>query len=110
MSCMKCGNHTEDGQVFCAHCREVMENYPVKQDAHIQLPVRSVEVTPKKQPRKWRPARKDRQITALRWQIRWMWLVIIALLLAILIREVRAGIKHETPNTGKDYTYIDPTT
>ena len=104
MSCMKCGNHTEDGQVFCARCQEMMEDYPVKPDTHIQLPVRNVEALPKKQPRKWRSGEKDAQITNLRQQIRWMWLVIIALLLAILIREVWAETKHDTPDTGKDYT------
>lgn len=81
MTCMKCGKDTKDGQVFCDHCRESMEAYPVKPDAHIQLPIRNIKAAPKKQIRK-KPT-KDAQVASLRLQIRWMWVVILALLLAI---------------------------
>ena len=59
MSCMKCGKDTEDGQAFCAHCLEGMEAYPVKPDAHIQLPNHSTEENNKKPPRKKRDGRKS---------------------------------------------------
>ena len=110
MSCMKCGNHTEDGQVFCAHCREGMEAYPVKPDVHIQLPVRVVEATLKKQPRKWRNREKDAQITNLRQQIRWMWVVIIALALALAVLLGRGAELSKHGEIGKNYTYSEPAT
>ena len=47
MACMKCGKDTQDGWMFCAHCLEVMEVYPVKPDTHIQLPVRGEKETAK---------------------------------------------------------------
>ena len=53
MACLKCGKKTKDEQSFCPRCLEVMENYPVKPDVHIQLPNRP-EVIVKKAPRKRR--------------------------------------------------------
>ena len=110
MSCMKCGNHTEDGQVFCAHCREMMEAYPVKPDVHIQLPVRQTEAAPKKQTRKGWSGRKNGQVVNLQLQIRWMWVVIIALLLALAVLLGRGALNRDNEETGKAYTYSEPTT
>ena len=53
MACLKCGKKTKDEQSFCPRCLEVMEQYPVKKDVHIQLPNRP-EVTVKKNVRKRR--------------------------------------------------------
>ena len=53
MICMKCGKKTTGEQCFCKHCLEVMEQYPVKSDVHIQLPNRP-EVNVRKAPRKRR--------------------------------------------------------
>ena len=41
MSCMKCGRDTQDPQVFCDDCLQVMERYPVKPGTPIQLPKRA---------------------------------------------------------------------
>ncbi len=112
MACMKCGKQTEDGQMFCARCLEAMEAYPVKPDAHIQLPVRNGETAPKKQSRKGRPQQKDAQIVALQRKVRWMALVIFALLLALFIsnvKELRNAVKPEPVDTGKNYTYSETT-
>lgn len=53
MACLKCGKKTKDDQSFCPRCLEVMEQYPVKKDVHIQLPNRP-EGTVKKATRKRR--------------------------------------------------------
>ena len=90
MACMKCGKDTQDGQMFCAHCLEGMEAYPVKPDVHIQLPSRNGESALKKPTHKNRP--KAAQLAALRLQIRLLWAVIAALLLAIAVLVVRGGL------------------
>ena len=41
MNCMKCGVEIPEQQVFCDHCLQIMEQYPVKPDAHIHLPKRA---------------------------------------------------------------------
>lgn len=89
MVCMKCGKNTEKERMFCAHCLEVMEAYPVKPDVHIQLPTRDKSAAPKKQTRKVRIDPKDAKIVTLRRQVRLLWVVVIALLLAIAVLLLR---------------------
>ena len=109
MSCMKCGKHTEDGQAFCARCLEVMEDYPVKPDVHIQLPTRRTEESSKKQTRKSRP-RKRRQAESLRKQIGWMWAVIVLLILVLAFSLGREAVNPGSKPPGQNYTYTEPTT
>ena len=109
MSCMKCGKDTEDGQAFCAHCLEGMEAYPVKPDAHIQLPNRKAEESSKKQTRKSR-SRKQRQAANLRKQIRWMWVVIVLLILALAASLGKEAVIPGSKPPGQNYTYTEPTT
>ena len=40
MFCLKCGKETQENQVFCETCLQVMDQYPVKPDAAIHLPDR----------------------------------------------------------------------
>lgn len=61
MYCLKCGNETENEQVFCKHCLEVMDKYPVKAGTHIQLPRRNIAAASKKQGRR-RSMSSDDQI------------------------------------------------
>ena len=110
MSCMKCGKDTENGQAFCARCLESMEAYPVKPDVHIQLPVRAGEEIHKKQARKSRASRNRRQAASLRKQIRWMWVVIVLLVLALAASMGRDVVIPEYKEPGKNYTYTEPTT
>ena len=109
MSCMKCGKHTEDGQAFCVRCLEVMEDYPVKPDVHIQLPVHSTEEINKKQARKKRRER-ERSAAGLQKQIGWMWAVIVLLMLALAFAWGREAVHHGSKAPGQNYTYTEPTT
>ena len=110
MACMKCGKRTEEGQSFCVRCLEVMEAYPVKPDIHIQLPVRKQEDFHKKQNRKNRVSRKDSQIAGLRKQIRWMWVLVVLLALALSVSLFDEAVHPETKKPGQNYTYTEPTT
>lgn len=110
MSCMKCGKDTENGQAFCARCLGSMEAYPIKPDVHIQLPVRATKESAKKPPRKSRTTRQKTQATSLRKQIRWMWVVIVLLVLALAASMGRDVVIPEYKEPGKNYTYTEPTT
>ena len=109
MSCMKCGKDTEDGQGFCAHCLEGMEAYPVKPDAHIQLPIRTGADHHKRQTRKSKPAHR-RQAESLRKQIVWMWAVIVLLILALAASLGKEAVIPGSKPPGQNYTYTEPTT
>lgn len=112
MHCMRCGKKTEGDQVFCAHCLEEMEKYPVKSDVHIQLPNRPSAAAQKKQNRKKHPQSKDEQIARLRRKNRWMGFWITLLLLALLALLGKAYLdvrKTDDADIGKNYTYTEPT-
>lgn len=69
MYCLKCGKETENEQVFCAHCLQIMEQYPVKPGAHITLPRRNPMPQPKKASRRRIPSAEE-QIRRLRGTVR----------------------------------------
>lgn len=52
MYCLKCGKETDGEQVFCSHCLEVMEQYPVKPGTPVQLPKKENTSAAKKQHRR----------------------------------------------------------
>jgi len=52
MYCLKCGNETENEQVFCTRCLEVMEQYPVKPGTIARIPYRDSNAALKKQLRR----------------------------------------------------------
>ena len=112
MLCVKCGKKTEGDQVFCPHCLEVMEAYPVKSDVHIQLPVRPNAAAQKKQSRRKRPQNKDEEIARLRRKNRWLGFFTVVLLLALLLlvgKTYQDARKASEQEIGKNYTYTEPT-
>lgn len=52
MYCLRCGNETDEEQVFCAKCLEYMEQHPVKSGTPVKLPNRELHPAPKKQSRR----------------------------------------------------------
>ncbi len=86
MSCMKCGRDTQEGQVFCTSCLEVMAKYPVKPGIAIQLPGRKNAPAPKKAHTKRKQSiTPEEQIQKLKKQLKRMillWLVTLLLLAA----------------------------
>lgn len=52
MYCLKCGSEIVAERVFCDHCLEIMDKYPVKAGTHIQLPRRENIHIQKKQSRR----------------------------------------------------------
>ena len=110
MSCMKCGRDTEEGQVFCADCLEVMAKYPVKPGIAIQLPGRKDAPAPKKSYVKRRqPPTPEEQVLKLKRRLRGMvilWLVTLLLLAATVYPTVEyfRGKRYLLP--GQNYNTI----
>lgn len=113
MYCLKCGNETGNEQIFCTHCLEVMESYPVKPGTNIQLPRRNPVPVQKKQSRR-RSLSPEEQIVRMRVTIRTLFALLgvslialgIAVWLNFLPRE--ASVIPEEPSKGQNYT-VDPT-
>lgn len=106
MACLKCGKKTKDEQSFCPRCLEVMENYPVKPDVHIQLPNRP-EVIVKKAPRKRRVLSYEEATVLWRKRTRRLAaavLVLIILLGAATFLLVKDWLTQEQLPAGQDFT------
>lgn len=79
MNCMKCGRETQEDQVFCLECQIDMARHPVKPETVVNLPQRSTELPPKKQPHRWAVTEED-QIKKLNRRCR-----VLTILLAVVM-------------------------
>ena len=105
MSCLKCGKETQNEQVFCAQCLAVMEAYPVKPDARIQLPHRA-SPSAKKGGRKRRPLSAEEQLSAMRvkqTRLKWAVALLVILLCALVALLVYLWLKPDSLEWGKNY-------
>ncbi len=84
MYCIKCGRDTTDEHVFCDSCLDVMENYPVKSDAAINLPHRDSDQDFRRAPRK-RITPPEEQVLHLRKSMRRMKALIATLFLLLCL-------------------------
>ena len=113
MRCMKCGRDTEEGQVFCAACREVMEKYPVKPGIAIQLPTRKDAPSPKKaHARRRQTPTSEEQLLKLKKRLRGMvilWLVTLLLLAATIYPTVEYFRDSHGFLPGQNYNTITTT-
>lgn len=107
MHCLKCGKETGEQDVFCSHCLEVMDQYPVKPGTAIVLPHREAEAAEKKQPRHRELSIKDLLQNQKR-TIRWLLVTVCALLVALLfVSGMLLRILQEkdpSQEIGKNYT------
>ena len=69
MYCLKCGKETEESQVFCSSCQEVMQAYPVKPGTAVHIMPREQRPQEKKAPRR-KDADQEEQLNRLRLVIR----------------------------------------
>lgn len=83
MNCLKCGKETGEQDIFCSHCLEVMEQYPVKPGTAIILPQREIE-SPEKKPARRRELSVKEQLQNHKQTIRWLLVTVCALLVALL--------------------------
>ena len=113
MNCMKCGTEIPETQVFCDHCLEVMEQYPVKPDAHVHLPKRApIEEISKKSSKKKRNLSPEEIIERLKLKVMRMRLMILVLMFILCLLGGYMGLclysHYVQPETGRNYT-IDVT-
>ncbi len=110
MNCMKCGVEIPEKQVFCDHCLEIMEQYPVKPRAHIHLSKRARMVEPSKKPaKKKRTLSPEEQISMLKLKVLRLRLAIAILAFVICLVSGFLALKlyedYKTPDlTGRNYT------
>lgn len=85
MNCLKCGRETENDQVFCQHCLDSMDAYPIKPGTAVQLPNRSAVPASKKSARRKRIVQPEELLTKQKALIRRLkaTCVILCLVLAV---------------------------
>ena len=115
MYCMKCGKETQENQVFCERCLQVMDIYPVKPDAAIHLPHRSQPPASKKPGHRKRTLTPEEQVVLLKKANRRLFLVGFVLLLlwgltfGALVYQLTQPKETSIPTNNKNYTYApDP--
>ena len=84
MNCMKCGQETQDQNVFCEDCLAVMKKYPVRPDAAVKLPKNREPSVNKKAPKKHGPTPEE-QIKVLRKRLKIMTIILIVCIAAIVL-------------------------
>ena len=115
MYCIKCGKETENEKMFCGHCLEVMEKYPVKQNTPVQLPKRPQQIEQKKSRRRRRALDPEEQIPQLRSTVRalLLCLIVVSILLGVLSWFHFSPIVEDflnTESTTEPSTTVEPTT
>lgn len=83
MNCMKCGREINEDQAFCPACLHLMEQYPVKPDVVVSLPLRRDFPVKKAPPRKKAPTAEE-QAVRLKRKNRSL-VVLVCLLLAVTL-------------------------
>ena len=114
MNCMKCGIAIPETQVFCDHCLEVMEQYPVKPGTHIHLPKQNLSAdAPRKPVKKKRALSPEEQISSLRMKVLRLRLAVVILVFVACVFGGFLGLKlyqqYAPQPIGRNYT-IDTTT
>lgn len=109
MYCLKCGKETAQSRVFCDHCLESMEKYPVKQGVAVHLPHRESAVPAKKAALRKRNLSVEEQVSLLKKTTRRL---IAALVLLSVVLVLTTGLlvhnlldtKPASSAVGRNYT------
>ena len=112
MYCLKCGNETENDQVFCNHCTEIMEQYPVKPGTIVRIPRRAANPALKKQSRR-KTLGLDEQVVHLKIAVRTLTAILGAALILLgifawLYFDAIGRIPNSPePSKGTNYQVVD---
>ena len=107
MQCLKCGREIDDSLSFCDGCRAQMEKYPVRPDAIVQIPKRTVSQK--------RAGRKQKTFTeedARRlWKQNLILTVLSGIMTVIVVVQTRVFVSHLRNDhikfDGKNYTVVN---
>lgn len=110
MNCLKCGKETQDAQVFCPECLQVMEQHPVAPETVVHLPHRT-QVAAEKSASRRKDLSTAETISQLQNMIRWLTatVAILSLLLCIVAGLLLYNLSAPsgTGNIGRNYTTVD---
>lgn len=113
MNCMKCGREIPLGQVFCKDCLADMENYPVKPDTPVYLPVREPATQSRRSSNGHKAKKPEEQVARLR---KWvaalgLMLLTVSLAFAITVSVLLHRIVDNQEDTlpGQNYSTMDAT-
>lgn len=110
MNCLKCGKETQEAQVFCGDCLQIMDSYPVAPGTAIHLPHRESAAQEKKPPRR-RELTAAETISQLRGMIRWLTATVA--ILSVLLCLIAGLLIHTLDDPsgsgtiGRNYTTTD---
>lgn len=85
MYCMKCGKEIEEKQVFCDSCLEVMKQFPVKPETHIQLPTRFAPDAEKKPAPRKKALSMEEQLSRMRKAVQWLSIALAVTVIALTL-------------------------
>ena len=98
MYCMKCGKKVPEKHVFCEDCLAVMEQFPVKLETHVVLPIREEPDSVKKSPARKRVLSTEERLSQSKKIIQWLSVTLAAAVLALFL-SVSLLIETITPDT-----------
>ena len=85
MYCLRCGRESQNEQVFCDSCLQIMEQRPVKPGTTVQLPEKAAVYSTRQAPPLRRTLSPGEQVQKLRGTLRWMSAVVLALSIVLIL-------------------------
>ena len=111
MQCLRCGRETEEDHVFCFLCEAVMMKHPVKANAVVNIPERSVRSRNVQPRRQQRPEEDTEQLHRTIMQLRlWVCMLMAALMLCVALLTWQELSRRDEPAIGQNYSSITDTT
>ena len=109
MNCMKCGRETENEQVFCQGCLQIMEKYPVRPGTVVLLPRRRESTIKKTVKRHVIPAEEQIKILKKQKMILWFVLVFCIAMIVMMINPTLHYALDKHVEIGQNYTAVNIT-
>ena len=104
MQCLRCGRETEEDHVFCFLCEAVMMKHPVKANAVVNIPERSVRSRNVQSRRQQRPEEDTEQLHRTIMQLRlWVCMLMAALMLCVGVLTWQELNREEKHSIGQNY-------
>lgn len=113
MYCLKCGSETENEQVFCSHCLEIMEMHPVKPGTPVKIPNRETNPSMKKLNRR-KTLTLEEQLVRMRVLVRTLLAllgavtVVLGIFIWLYIQAINNPSELPENSKGTNYTVIVP--
>ena len=110
MNCMKCGRETENDQVFCQDCLQIMKKYPVRPGTVVLLPRRRETIIKKTVKRHSIPLEEQVKILRKRLMIMWFVFVLCIALMLLMINPTLHYALDKHVEIGQNYSTVTANT